>query len=223
MKNVSESREMAVLISSAAKLNPFAELLGAKRIALVYQEAFGGEPWNEGFICPVCKTSRALDDKMPLYCVHCKKNDGRLVKILEYWSVDKILSDFYQEMLRPGAICTVKRDGLKITAFAWGYEVENNASLDEHLEAPGLCNAVGDEFLYLDECAVIPEWQGRGCGSWVLKNFMHEASKVGRDVLLRTMKNSVMHKLVVKFGGKVVQDISCGRVIMKIDTNSIFK
>ena len=37
------------------KINPFEQPQMVEAIASVYQQSFGGEPWNEGYLCPVCE------------------------------------------------------------------------------------------------------------------------------------------------------------------------
>ena len=216
MKNASKIIEVATAVSSVFVLEPFSQPDDVMGIALVYQKAFGGNPWNEGYVCPVCKTTFADDRSLWGYCTHCRDNIGYLVKTLRCWPIHKILTDFYQEMLKPGAVCLTMKNKCGIIAFAWGYEVEVDTSLDKYLEAPALSKLIKGSFLYLDECAVLPDWQGKGCGKALMEVFIGKAKETQYNVLLRTMKNSVMHKMVVKLGGKVVQDISRKRVIMLI-------
>jgi len=213
MKNVSR---IAMTTSCVSVLSPFSQPDDVIGVALVYQKAFGSSPWNEGYICPVCGTTFADESGLWDYCTYCRDSAGYLVKILRCWPIHKILTDFYQEMLRPEAVCLIMKDRYGVIAFAWGYEVEVNKSLDKYLEAPKLHKLVKGNFLYLDECAVIPKQQNKGCGKKLMSSFIQKAQEINRNILLRTLKGEVMYRLVKNFGGKTIQNISKERVIMKI-------
>jgi len=198
------------------EIDPFVKPNSVMSIAITYQKAFGGKPWNEGYLCPVCKTSYPRDNGNWSVCPECLALNELNVRLVEYWSTDKIITDFYQEMSKPGSVCMIMQRGHNVIAFTWGYEVKIDKSLDKYLESPGLHKLIKGNFLYLDECAVLPSCQNKGCGKKMVKAFLQKAKKTKKDILLRTMKNSVMHKMVIKLGGEVVQDISRERVIMMI-------
>ena len=181
-------------------------------IVYVYQQAFGGEPWNEGYLCPVCETAVALADG-PKECPECAKL-GRSVIMVEYWPESKVVSDYYREMMRPGSLCVIARDNKETIGFAWGYKVSVTPELDKHLEAPELHTLIDGDFFYLDECAVVPQHQGKGFGALL----MERVRGTSRRILLRTMDGSRMCRLVTRMGGKIVQHISRGRVIMVLES-----
>jgi len=217
MKKVDTTMKKVVATSSVFVLDPFKGKDAVNNIAQVYQKAFGNKPWNEGYVCPICKTVFADEFSSWGYCQQCSHKDGRLVGIVRCWPIDKVITDFYREMTKSNALCLVMKDGGTIIAFAWGYSIQVNTFLDKYLEAPNLhSKLMSREFLYLDECAVTPKWQGQGCGKALLKSFVEKAKEEKKSVLLRTMENSVMHKLAEKFGGKVIQKISRQRVIITI-------
>ncbi len=216
MKTLNVVSKKAVAMVDIEVLNPFAGSIDVVKIAEVYQKAFRSDPWNEGYLCPVCKDIIADDGYLKAYCKRCQDSDGRLVRLIEYWPISKILTDFYQEMLKPEAECLIMKHKNDVIAFIWGYEVKSDKSIDKYLEAPGLHRLIKGDFLYLDECAVAPEWQGGGCGKALVAFFLRKAKKSKKSVLLRTMKGGVMHRIIEKFGGEIVQEISRGRIIMKI-------
>ncbi len=198
------------------EINPFVNPDSVMGIALAYQKAFSDKPWNEGYLCPVCKTSYSRDGGNWSMCPECLCSNRLRVRLVEYWPIDKILTDFYQEMSKPGAVCVIMQARYNVFAFAWGYEVKSNKSLDKYLEAPDLHKLVKGNFLYLDECAVVPKHQNKGCGKKLVKAFLQKAKKSEKSVLLRTMKGEAMHRIITGLGGEIVQDISRGRIIMKI-------
>ncbi len=218
MESISMIIRKAVAASSVLTLNPLTQPDDVVGIALVYQKAFGGDPWNEGYICPVCQAVFADESGLWGYCPHCQEDKGLLIKILRYWPLNKILTDFYQEMVRPGAICLAMKDGCSVIAFAWGYEVKVNFSLDKYLEAPNLHKLIKGTFMYLDECAVLPAWQKNGCGKSLLSAFIDKSREAGRNILLRTLRGQAMHKLALRQGGGIIQNISQDRVIIMITT-----
>ena len=198
------------------KINPFGDFVAVKAIVKIYQQAFGAEPWNEAYVCPVCKT---IVPARPIleFCPECAEF-GQKILLTEYWPTSKVISDFYSEMMNADAICVVVRIGKKIIGFAWGYKLAANPDIDQKLEAPGLNNLLdGGYYFYLDECAVAPAYQGQGFGKALSKYIFQEEGL--KQILLRTKKDSRMYKITEGLGGEVLQNISRERVIMKLVIN----
>ncbi len=193
-------------------INPIHDPSMVRSIVSVYRETFGGEPWNEGWLCPLCGAIFPLKDKLGI-CGSCVSH-GKKVLLTEYWPVGKVTSDLYHEMSKPGALCCVAKNRDRVIGFAWGYKISTDAKLDNYLEAPGLHDLMAGDFFYLDETAVLPQYQGRGIGKKLMASiFSHQSD---RRVLLRTLDGSHMLKLVNYFGGKTIMNISRKRVIMII-------
>lgn len=196
------------------KINPFEQPAVVKAIASVYQQSFGGEPWNEGCLCPHCESVFASTPILDT-CPKCIGQSKRVLMV-EYWPMAKIISDFYREMRKSNPICIIAQSNEEIVGFAWGYEVSVSADLDDQLDAPGLHRSLHGDFFYLDECALMPSYQGKGIGKSLVKQIFLEQQQ-GR-VLLRTMDNSRMCNLTKNMGGEIVQHIPRSRVIMQLLT-----
>ncbi len=196
-------------------VEPFKQLALVEAITSVYQQSFGGEPWNEGWLCPVCEKVFALShsDKT---CPECSKH-SRTVLLVEYWPRNKVVSDFYHEMQKPDPICVVAQSDEKVVGFAWGYRVCVSPDLGQQLDAPDLHLSLKGDFFYLDECAVVPSCQGTGVGK-LLVGYILEVQQQSQ-VLLRTMNDSRMCSLIKNMGGEIVQHISRGRVIIRLYTS----
>lgn len=200
-----------------SRINFLSDLNTVRGIVNVYQKSFGDEPWNEGYRCSLCETSFPLSfvaKRCP-----CCASKGEVSLLVEYWPKEKIFSDFYSEMNKPGSICVVRhgpmsRCGCEVIAFAWGYDITIDSESEKHLDAPSLGKLVSGTFFYLDECAVAPEFQGQGLGKLLVKEIFSEQPR--EQILLRTMNNSRMHKLILHLGGEVIMQISRDRVIMKL-------
>ncbi len=192
------------------KLNWWSEPYKVRSIADVYRKAYGGIPWNEGYICPLCKKDVPLifDTKL---CPECEKK-SRKVLLVDYWPMSKVVSDFYNEMQKPEAICVVVEEGAYVVGFAWGYRVTANPELNEELDAPGLSDLINGDYFYLDECALEPAFQGVRIGRMLIRRIFEE--KLQKRVLLRTLNDSSMYSLAKRFGCETVKCISRGRVIM---------
>lgn len=193
-------------------VNPLARPSYVTQIVSVYRLAFGGKPWNEGYLCPRCQAVVALEHRDAI-CPVCRAN-GRSVLLVEYWPVSKVTLDFYAEMEKPGALCAVAHEMDCVFAFAWGYLVRAGQELDVHLEAEGLHNVLEGDFFYLDECAVHPAAQGQGMGKNLVRYIFGQQPQ--KKVLLRTMDNSRMCSLIKHMGGEIMQKISRDRVIMQL-------
>lgn len=189
-------------------------------IVRVYQQAFGGDPWNEGYKCQ----NKDCDGVFPLSigvvdCPTCAAG-LKTSKLVEYWPKEQVCADFNAEMAKAGAICVVAADtssmrcGPDVHGFAWGYDVTTSTELDNKLEAPGLSDLVSGTFFYLDECAVSPSYQGDGLGKQLVACIFKEQPH--SEVLLRTLDNSRMCRLIKHMGGETLLNISRGRVIMKL-------
>lgn len=192
-------------------INPFSQPEMVRAIASAYQQSFGGTPWNEGYICPVCETTFARDESI-LICPLCEKQSQIVLKV-EYWPTSKVITDFYREMKKPDPVCVVAQEKNVIVGFAWGYNVSASPDLDQHLDAPGVHTLLQGDFFYLDECALTPPYQGKGIGKILVDNIFHEQKQ--KQILLRTMNHSRMFNVIKQKGGSVIQHISRDRVIMR--------
>lgn len=192
-------------------INPFSQPDMVQGVVSVYQESFGGEPWNEGYLCPVCEKAFANKEKME-YCPACA-GESKLVLLAEYWPTSKVLAEFYREMGKPGPVCVVAKEDERVIGFAWGYMISSNPNLDERLDAPGLHQWLQGDFFYLSECAIAPAHQGKGVGKLLVRRIF-EGHRPER-ILLRTKNESRMHRLIAGMGGEVIQRISQDRIIMR--------
>ncbi|MBI5152847.1 MAG: GNAT family N-acetyltransferase [Parcubacteria group bacterium] len=179
------------------RINPFEQPQIVQAIAMVYQQSFGSEPWNEGYICPVCEKvfARTFSHKV---CPACAER-SEVVLVVEYWPIGKIISDFYREMKKTNPICIVAQSDEKTIGFAWGYQVFANPDLDEHLDAPDLHKSLHGDFFYLDECAIAPAFQKKGIGKLLVGHIFREQQQ--GQILLRTKDNSQMCNLIKNMGG----------------------
>lgn len=191
-------------------LNSFMQPEMVAAITDAYREAFGGEPWNEGYLCPICGLIVSLGTGFRI-CPDCAGESQRVL-LVEYWAASKVISDFYNEMRKPGAMCLVSEKDGAVIGFAWGYQIVVSPELAEHLEALGLDERVQGSFFYLDECAVVPAYQGRGIGRLIVRRVFAEKQRI----LLRTLNGSRMFRIVSHLGGEIIQYISRERVIMKL-------
>jgi GNAT superfamily N-acetyltransferase len=184
-----------------------------RSIVLVYRKAFGGEPWNEGYVCPVCGDAFPLAEIRAL-CPSCATR-GESVLLVEYWPTSKVISDFYREMKKPEALCLVaKNDAGKVVGFIWGYKIVVDEHIDDYLEAPGLSRLIGGEFFYLDDAAVLPEYQRKGIGKNLIAHMLRMRPQ--KNILARTLDQSQMFRILTDFNGKTVLDITRNRVIVVI-------
>lgn len=196
-----------------AQIEPLKNPETVAAIVSIYQQSFGSEPWNEGYRCPVCEHVVPLGNNDSTTCSACD-TQGNLIPMVLYWPTEKVLCDFYREMSKKDAVCLVAKDGEKIVGFAWGYKIEMNASMDAHLDAPGL-HALRQGLLpYLDEVAVSLPYRQRGIGELLVCAFKH--SQAGQPILLRTKSGSPMSRLVAKMHGSILLDISRERIIAEI-------
>ncbi|MFA6376698.1 MAG: GNAT family N-acetyltransferase [Candidatus Paceibacterota bacterium] len=179
------------------------------KIALVYKEAFGNDPWNEGYKCPVCGNNFPLS-YAAINCPLCK------VPLIEYWPTKKIISDFYQQIAKDESICLIARNEDKIIGFAWGYKMDADGSIDEYLDAPKLHNLINGPLFYIDEVGVSPSCQNNGIGKKLVGAILQER-KYGK-VMLRTINESRMFDIFTALGGKTILAISRKRVIMLLDS-----
>ncbi len=192
------------------KAEPFTNLQTVEGIVSAYQQSFGGEPWNEGFACPACGNNYPLSSPNTV-CPYCASH-GRSVPLVEFWPRSRVMTDFYKEMAKPGAICVVAENSRGVEGFAWGYDIAFEPEIDQHLDAPGIHRIFGGEAFYLDECAVTPAGQGNGVGKMLVTSIF--AMQGHTLVMLRTKENSRMYRLIQKIGGTAIMRISHGRVIM---------
>ena len=194
------------------QIEPFSDQETVRGIVAAYQRTFGGEPWNEGYVCPVC------GDIFPLTkaggdCPSCTTR-SKSVLLNEYWPTDKVSADFNREMEKPEALCLVAKDGDTVVGFIWGYRIVVDEQLDDYLESPGLSRLIGGSFFYLDDAAVIPEYQFHGIGKKLVARML--VIQPERNILGRTLDGSRMFRILTDFGGKTVLHITRNRVIMTI-------
>ncbi len=193
-------------------IKPFASPDTVREIATVYRKSFGGPPWNEGYLCPVCGRAYPLFMKESV-CPACTEL-SRSILLAEHWPISRVISDFYHEMTKPDPICVIARSEKRVIGFAWGYAVFSGPDLDMHLDAPGLCESLRGRCFYLDECAVDPDFQRKGVGKTLLRDMLGKQNE--DSVILRTKNRSPMFHLTEKEGGKTIWHISDERVIMRI-------
>lgn len=193
-------------------VKPFEQPRMVEAIASIYRQSFGGEPWNEGYVCPVCSAIYALSCDIKI-CVNCA-GDSKNVLLVECWPLQKVVTDFYTEMSKSDPVCIVAQADKNVIGFAWGYRVSANPDLDMHMEAHDLHHSLEGDYFYLDECALSPKHQGCGIGKLLVRHIIREQSHV--EVLLRTMNNSRMCSLIKNMEGEIIQHVSRGRVIMKL-------
>lgn len=194
------------------KIDAFRQTELVNAVALAYQQAFGQAPWNEGYQCPICQKTIALGGEK-IYCPSCLEK-GDKVFLAEYWPIDKILSDFYREMSKPNSLCLVAMLGGEVIGFTWGYQISIDKAIDDYLEAPGLHQLVAGNFFYLDEVAVLPQYQGRGIGRNLINQLFE--NQPFQKIILRTLKDSQMSNLVNSMQGETVLQISRDRIIMSL-------
>jgi len=192
------------------RIDPVCQPAAVSGIVAVYRQSFGGEPWNEGYVCPVCRHQRALISSLAL-CPVCAEA-GRDEPLVEYWPADRVTTDFHNEMQNSAAACVVAEEDEVIIGFAWGYQVTSSPELSEKLEAPDLHEKIAGDYFYLDECAITPDHQGRGIGNKLVRYIIGEQSH--DRILLRTKAGHRMHSIITHLDGEVVMDISEDRVIM---------
>jgi GNAT superfamily N-acetyltransferase len=198
------------------QVEPFHQPKMVEKIAAVYQETFGGPPWNEGYKCPVCEKVFPLSNTETL-CSPCLDSTNKSVLLIEYWPKSKIISDFYHEMSNPEPLCLLMQgEEDAIVGFVWGYQMTVDKNTDDYLEAPGLHQLVGNRtFFYLDEAAVLPAFQGKGIGGILIRQIFQRQRQ--KNILLRTLGNSQMFGLTKKMGGETILSISRERVIMALN------
>jgi GNAT superfamily N-acetyltransferase len=195
-------------------VDPFSDSETVRDIVSCYQRAFGGAPWNEGYLCP----HPECGDVFPLSlkserCPSCAAR-GNETLLVEYWPADRVASDFYREMKKPDALCFVAKDDEKIAGFIWGYRIIADESIDDYLEAPGLQHLIAGEFFYIDDVAVNPGYQGRGIGRALVSRLLKERSEM--RILARTLDQSAMFHILASFRGETVLAITRGRVIVAV-------
>lgn len=181
------------------------------QIARAYRQIFGDEPWDEGYRCLTCEAIFPLRGTFVL-CPQCEER-GETAELVDYWPEEKVASDFCLEMSKPGSRCLVARDGDDLVGFAWGYQLAVNDELDGKLEAPGLASLLpSGTFFYCDETGVIKSYRNQGVGTKLARSLFSGQERV----LLRTLADSTMFRIVKRLGGGVVSRITRNRVIMRL-------
>lgn len=194
-------------------INPFQQHEVVESVVSVYQKVFGGEPWKEGYKCPICEKEVPLSFGSRT-CPACS-GSGKFILLIESWPTSKVVSDFYREMGKSEALCLVVKEKEDVIGFAWGYKVNITHETDMYLDAPGVHKLVTGEAFYLDEVAVSQEYQGGGIGKKLVREIF--SAQKHKTILLRTLADSPMFYLTKNIGGKVILNISRGRVIMLIN------
>ncbi|MCX6713855.1 MAG: GNAT family N-acetyltransferase [Candidatus Vogelbacteria bacterium] len=198
-----------VTISS---IDPYRESEVVQQLVEAYASVFGEEPWNEGYRCPSCGEAFPLGSEL-VFCPLCAKK-GWSIPVVKYWPTETILTDFYREVGKPSARCLVAKDGDKVVGFAWGYDLVVGEGIDGSLEAPGLAMTLpAGVYYYGDEVAVLKEYRNRGIGTQLTESLF--AGKI--KVLLRTLADSTMFRIIERLGGRAVLSISRNRVIMTLE------
>lgn len=207
-----ETRTLKGVEMLIRKVHVLSEPLTVREIAKVYQNTFGEDPWNEGYVCPNCGMSFPLSSNLTV-CPGCLVKRDEVYCLVDYWPISKIITDYYAENSKDGALCLVAESEGKIIGFVWGYAVQTNVEFANKIEAPAL-TVDNHKVFYLDECAVLPEFQRRGVGKAlvveILKNQQFDV------MILRTLEGSQMQSLVESLGGEVILSISNNRVIMRL-------
>jgi GNAT superfamily N-acetyltransferase len=195
-------------------IEPFSDAKAVRSIVLCYQKAFGGTPWNEGYLCPHPKCGDAFPFSLQSErCPSCAAR-GDTTLLVEYWPMSRIASDFYREMKKPGALCFIARDGEVVVGFIWGYRIVVDKDIDDYLESPGLHHLIAGDFFYIDDVAIVPEYQGRGIGKKLVTHVLRAQPE--KKVLARTLDRSTMFHILANLHGEAVLAITRGRVIMAI-------
>jgi ribosomal protein S18 acetylase RimI-like enzyme len=194
------------------RISVFSEPHTVLQIAHVYQQAFGYYPWHEGYRCPVCQYVSSLERQAPI-CPMCSKTD-LLVHMVDYWPQGQIITDLYSQMMRDSAVCIGDFSSESLIGFAWGYPFYVSVHTSDYLEAPGLERFVSDTVFYLDECAVLPQHQKAGIGSMLLRHIL--MVQPYDKLILRTLQDSPMQRLVQSLGGEDLLAISGNRTIMQL-------
>ena len=194
-------------------INPFKQHDVVENVVFAYQKVFGGEPWKEGYKCPICEKEVSLIFESK-FCPVCQ-SDEKSILLVESWPKSKVVSDFYREMSKPEALCLVANKRQGVIGFTWGYKINITHETDAYLDAPNIHKLVTGEVFYLDEVAVLPEYQSKGIGKRLVKEII--SNQKHKTILLRTLADSPMFYLTKNIGGKVILNISRGRVIMLLD------
>jgi len=197
---------------SIHRIEPSSDPETVRGVVAAYQRTFGGEPWNEGYVCPVCGDAFPLS-RTDRSCPSCARN-GRSVLLNEYWPASKVASDFDREMGKPEALCLVAKDGDVVVGFIWGYQIVIDEHIDDYLESPGLSRLINGPFFYLDDAAVIPEYQCQGIGKKLVAQMLRVQPE--KNILARTLDGCRMFRILTDFRGETVLHITRNRVIMAI-------
>jgi ribosomal protein S18 acetylase RimI-like enzyme len=104
----------------------------------------------------------------------------------------------------------------------WGWnDSDQIAFFDKHFQ-PDACEIIqadgadigvlvveeNDDEIYLGEMQVLPEWQGQGIGSSVLRSLMERAAAVGKPLTLRVLHaNPQARALYERFGFQPFKEI----------------
>jgi GNAT superfamily N-acetyltransferase len=61
-----------------------------------------------------------------------------------------------------------------------------------------------DDYIEVGQFFVLPEYQNKGIGSYLLKNILDRANQLGKNVTLRFLKNNPVKSLYVRNGFRLV-------------------
>ena len=135
--------------------------------------------------------------------------------MVEHWPEAKVISDLYKENSEEGSLCLGALWRHNLVGFAWGYQLVTSPENLQKLEAPNLLDTIPyGIYFYLDECAVLPEFQQMGLGKSLIEYLSKKQH--ASTIILRTLRNSQMHNLILKKGGKELLSISKNRLIMSL-------
>ncbi len=187
-------------------------------LADAYAKVFSTDSaWNEFYKCPRCSSSFP-ESYLATECSHCTQ-EGYSVPLVPYWPTTIILSDFYKEMSKEGAVCIVASDKSEnIVGFCWGYLLKVDHHLEEHLGAPGLIESmknfgITDEYVaYQDEIAVIPTFQKQGIAKKLFQErhrHFHEKIPNGTAIFrtLASPPSSTYGWMIEKLGYQVIHNL----------------
>jgi len=77
-----------------------------------------------------------------------------------------------------------------------------------------------EDELYLEEIQILPEFQGKGLGTRIIRNLILRANKKGKSLKLRVLKINPAKKLYERLGFSIVGDTET-HYIMRIDNRNI--
>jgi ribosomal protein S18 acetylase RimI-like enzyme len=90
----------------------------------------------------------------------------------------------------------------KYSGNAIGYPLETSEDLESH----GVdVSRLGEKIIYLQNLAILPNYQGKGIGYKLLKEFIRSAKEKGFETLIGHFRPNGSLALIKKFGAKEVK------------------